>query len=216
VYIEQVVVGVFEVNCWVVWGERRAAIVFDPGGDAQRIAELLDRKSLTVAAYMLTHGHVDHVAALAELHGRYPAPIGLHPSDAAWAFTPENHMPPFYPPPDPPGGAGVSRLFRDGDSFEDGGLAYRVMATPGHTPGSVCFIFEDKDVLVSGDTLFQSSVGRTDLAGGDTRALAGSLRALAALPDRTHVCSGHGPATTVAEEKAGNLFVRTACRGGSL
>jgi glyoxylase-like metal-dependent hydrolase (beta-lactamase superfamily II) len=204
--IETLTVGAFGTNCFLVWGTSREAIVLDPGDDADRILGILREQQLTVAAYLLTHGHVDHITAVADMCQTLSAPVYIHSEDLPWAFDPDNQMPPFYSVPTPPKGA-VHPL-QDGEERSDAGLRYRVISTPGHTPGSVCFLFPDEHVLFSGDTLFAESVGRTDLPGGDSRALARSLARLAELDDRTVVYPGHGPATDMAHEKKHNYFLR--------
>jgi len=204
--IRQITVGSFQANCLIVWGGGSEAIVVDPGADAGAIRAVIDQNGLSVAAYMLTHGHMDHVSAIAELHAALPAPVGISKFDLPWAFEESNQMPPFYPPPGRP--ATIERELADGQEWNDAGLAYRVIATPGHTPGSVCFHFPAENVLLTGDTLFAGSVGRTDLPGGDSRAMNESLGRLAALPEETTVYCGHGPKTTVAHERANNFFLQ--------
>lgn len=203
--VETIIVGPFGVNCFLVWKDPCATIVVDPGGDADAIDSALSDHGLTPAAYLLTHGHVDHVSAVADLCERHPAPVALHAGDLSWAFGPLNRMLPFYDTPRRP--PAVERELADGASYTDGGLVYRVLATPGHTPGSVSFIFDDDKVLFCGDTLFAGSVGRTDLQGGDSRALTDSLRRIAAVGDDFRVYSGHGPETTIRRERASNYFL---------
>lgn len=206
--IETVVVGEFQVNCFVVSGGTDGrALVIDPGDHADRIGQALDAASLSVAAYLLTHGHMDHVSALAALCVDRPADVALHPADAQWAFTETNAMPPFYAAPHPPPD-GVTRELADGQEWTDAGLTYRVIATPGHTPGGVSFYFPEAQALFCGDTLFAGSVGRTDLPGGDPRTLSTSLRSLADLPDETRILAGHGPQTTIGDEKRTNYFMQ--------
>ena len=204
--IENIVVGEFQVNCVVVWGESNQAVVIDPGYNADLILNFLETKNLDVAAYMLTHGHMDHISALAELCGAKPAAVGMHADDQVWAFTELNQMPPFYTTPKAP--AEIERALEDGQCWNDGGLPYRVIATPGHTPGGVCFHFYDDNALVVGDTLFAGSVGRTDLPGGDSRVLKESLNRLCLLDDDLVVYPGHGPSTTIGREKRNNFFMR--------
>ncbi len=203
---ETITVGQFQVNCYLLWNDRNQALVIDPGDEADRIADAITRNGLSVAAYMLTHGHMDHISALAALHRRHPAPVGLHADDLSWAFTAGNQMPPWYGMPERP--AAIERVFADGQAYDDHGLACRIIATPGHTPGGVCLYFEQQKTLISGDTLFAGSVGRTDLPGGDSRVLTASLKRLAALPDDVVVYPGHGPATTIGHERATNFFMQ--------
>lgn len=204
-HIEGVMVGPAESNCYIVWTDAREAMVIDPGGDPDRILSVIDRHKLRVAAYPLTHGHVDHVSALAAVFDRHPAPIGMHPEDAAWAFSSRNQMPPWYGQPVLP--ADIERAYDDGQAWTDAGLTYRIMFTPGHSPGGVCFHFAEQNVLFSGDSLFRQSIGRMDLPGGNPRILAASLRRIMALPDDTRVFPGHGPETTIGEERTGNPFI---------
>ena len=204
--IETLTVGAFETNCYIVGGAAPAALVLDPGDDADRILSLLKQRQWTVAAYLLTHGHVDHVSAVADMCQAMPAPVCIHPDDLDWAFSPRNQMPPFFPAPALPNGP-LHRL-QDGHEYSAAGLTYRVVSTPGHTPGSVCFLFPDAHALLSGATLFAGSVGRTDLPGGDSRTLTASLARLATLDGKTRVYPGHGPASDMAREKAHNVFLR--------
>jgi glyoxylase-like metal-dependent hydrolase (beta-lactamase superfamily II) len=205
--IAQITVGAFGANCYIVWADPLKAVVIDPGADAPRIRACLEDNRLTVTAYMLTHGHVDHISAAADLCETHPAPVGLHRIDTQWAFEEATQMPPFYPPPGKP--SDMSRVFGDAAAWSDGGLEYEALLTPGHTPGSVCFFFRSENSLFSGDTLFAGSVGRSDLPGGDSRQLAASLKALRSLPDDVTVYPGHGPATTIGREKRTNIFMQS-------
>lgn len=204
--ISALTVGAFQMNCYVLWNTDREAIVVDPGSEPETILDFLRRRKLAVASYLLTHGHMDHISALAEVHKAFPAPVAMHSADLAWAFTASNAMPPYYPQPVRP--ACEIALLEDGGQRRDAGLDMQVLWTPGHSPGCVCLHFPAEGILVSGDTLFAGSVGRTDLPGGDSRALTRSLARLAGLPDNTRVYAGHGPSTTIGEEKRTNIFMQ--------
>ena len=206
-HVETIVVGELQANCFVVHGGSEHAIVIDPGADAARIIAVLEQRRLSVTAYILTHGHVDHVSAVGELYGAFPAPIGLHEADLEWAFRNSSQISPLYPAAKPP--PGTTRALKDDQEWSDGGLTYRIISTPGHTPGSVCVLFPEQNLLFSGDTLFAGSVGRTDLPGGSSRSLSTSLAKIALLPDYTIVYPGHGPPTNIAHEKRANFFMQS-------
>ncbi|NQT91872.1 MAG: MBL fold metallo-hydrolase [Lentisphaerae bacterium] len=199
-------VGPFQSNAYIVADDDKRALVIDPGDDADAISGLLDDNGLTVLGYLLTHGHVDHVSALADLARKRPATVAIHRADESWAFTDRNQMPPFYGMPERP--PCVDRILDDGQEWKDGSFTYRIISTPGHTPGSVCFYFESDEVLFTGDVLFAGSMGRTDLAGGDDAAMSRSLAKLAAFPDATIVYPGHGPQTAIGREKTSNMYLR--------
>ncbi len=202
--IENIVVGQLDVNCYIVAGESSPdAIVIDPGDEFERIAGLLDDKGLRPGYIVFTHAHYDHVCAAGELKSRYGAPIVMHEEERdtyrmtkelcmSWGFGEED-----FPP------AGM--VVKDGGEIVLGDLAFRVIHTPGHTPGSIC-LYGGK-ALFTGDTLFKGSVGRTDLPGGSTDMLMASLRKISSLPPETRVFSGHGEETTIGEELKNNPFL---------
>lgn len=207
---ELITVGPFEVNCAVVWGEERKALVIDPGYDAPLIQSYLDAHGLRVEAYLLTHGHADHINALNKMHAAHPAPVYLHAADERWAFGPNNQIPPCYPVPTKPDtkilNPEVSSDWKNLDPFSQG---LEVIETPGHTPGGVCYWFRQAGICFVGDTLFKGSAGRTDLPGGDARTLTASLKKLAeTLPPETRIISGHGDDTTMAHELKTNFFLQ--------
>jgi len=205
--IETIPVGPLQCNCSIIGDEAtRQAVVVDPGDEGERIARALARSGLTAVALVHTHGHFDHIGGTSELAGLTGAAIRLHPGDrflydslpaqaALFGFTAS--------PPLPPGDPIV-----DEEVIPFGGSALRAIHTPGHTPGSTCFLLEgDEPVLFSGDTLFRRSIGRTDLWGGDTEAILASIRGrLFTLPGSTPVVCGHGPGTTIEDERRHNPF----------
>lgn len=203
--IETIPVGPFQVNCNIIWGDEKEAIVIDPGYDNAVIADFLKNNHLSVAVYILTHGHADHVHDLCLIQEQYPAPIMMHEADADWAFGPSNTIAPYYGVPGEP--EKIDRLLKGNAVYTDAGLTYQVICTPGHSPGGVCIYFEKEGKLFAGDTLFRESVGRTDLPGGDARTLTESLKKLVVLPEETEVYCGHGPNTTIGYEKDHNFFM---------
>ena len=191
-------VGSFEVNCSIL-SDGTATFVVDPGAEGARIVAELERRALAPSAILLTHAHFDHIGAVAALQAKWPdLPVYVHPDDIA-AFThPLNCFPPDYP--------SVARPANLRDAREFPHAA--VIETPGHTPGGVCYHFAADKLLLSGDTLFAGSVGRTDFPGGSMPTLLASLQKLTALPDDTRVVPGHGPETTIRAEKDGNPFLK--------
>ena len=205
-------VGAFEVNCALLWSPgAREAWVIDPGEDAGTILAALRQRDLTLARILLTHGHIDHIAALDDLLRAFPeTPVAMHAADAAWAFGPLNRLPPYETVPQIPA---TLQTVDEGDLIATGALRAKVLHTPGHSPGCICFSMDDESLLFTGDTLFAGTVGRTDLPGGNGGKLARSLRRLAALPGDWTIIPGHGPETTMATECRVNPFLARCSRG---
>jgi hydroxyacylglutathione hydrolase len=207
VLVTRLVLGPLETNAWVgADDEDGPAIIIDPADDADAILDAVNGRD--VAAIVLTHKHFDHIGAVSELVARTGAPLMIHSADAADLADPVTTGGAMFgfaettPPPD--------RLLSDGDTIQAGALSLTVLHTPGHTPGGICLLAKDPArpwQLFSGDTLFAGSVGRTDLAGGDSRALSHSIASqLAGLPPETLVHPGHGPDTTIGRELRLNPF----------
>ena len=200
-------VGPLACNCTILGDEEsREAIVIDPGDEISRIQRRLAEHNLKLKQILITHGHIDHIGGALKLKKLTGAPILMNENDlpqlelmetqAAWIGVP----PPETAPPD--------------GNLPEGALVglpacpASVLYTPGHTQGSVCLHFAPMKLLIAGDTLFAGSIGRTDLPGGDMRQIIDSIHGrLLALPDETHVIPGHGPATTIGEERYGNPFL---------
>jgi hydroxyacylglutathione hydrolase len=208
VHVETLVVSLFESNCFIVRDDDRSdVLVIDPGDNAPEIIRHIQHNQWTVAAYLLTHGHVDHVSGLAEMVKAMPAPVAMHPRDSRWAFSPMAAMPPYYDAPTAP--PSIDRNLVEGQEWTDGGLHYRVLESPGHSPGGVAFYFPPEKIVFSGDSLFNGSIGRSDLPGANPKDLVASLKKLLTLPDDTIVYSGHGPATTIGAERKHNPFLQS-------
>lgn len=187
----------------------RLAIVVDPGGDFEQIQRQLDSERLTVTAIVHTHTHIDHVGATAPLQKHTGAEAHIHESDRfLYDMLPVQSALLGVPLP---AQCDMLGTLNDGFSLRAGELELGVMHTPGHTPGSVCFYCESQGqrVAFTGDTLFQRGIGRSDLWGGDGPQLLRSLKTrLLTLEDDTTVIPGHGPATTIGEERRLNPYLR--------
>ena len=212
--LEIIPVGALQVNCYVLGCTRsRQAIVIDPGDEPGAITAALDQHELRLVRVVATHAHFDHLLACRELCERTGAPFYLHPADRPVLATMRRTCMAWlgFDPGEPPAVAGE---LSDGETIEVGDVVLTVRHTPGHSPGSVTFVSEAHRRAFTGDALFAGSIGRTDLPGGDMDTLLASIRSqILSLPDDYAVLSGHGPASTVGEERRSNPFL-TAGRAG--
>jgi glyoxylase-like metal-dependent hydrolase (beta-lactamase superfamily II) len=201
-------VGMLGCNCSILGDEvSREAIVIDPGDDISEIVALLEKHGLTVKTIAITHAHIDHIGGAAKLRALTGAPVYMHADDS---FLAENlAMQAQWLGIAPPENPGIDTAAKEGDVLKAGGIEASVLHTPGHTPGSISLFLPHEKKLIAGDTLFRGSVGRTDLPGGDSAAIARSIRGkLYTLPEDTVVIAGHGDPTSIGREKRSNLFVR--------
>ena len=200
-------VGPLQCNCSILGNpETHRATVVDPGDDIQSILKILHQHQLSVEQIIITHAHIDHVGGAVRLKKITGAPIYMNQLDlpllemmdvqAGWLGI----APPEVQPPDV--------AAEDGLKLSVAGAAAEILHTPGHTQGSLCLHLPEQNLLLAGDTLFAGSVGRTDLPGGDFQTLLRSLHnCLLQLPDATRVIPGHGPATTIGQERESNPFL---------
>ena len=191
--------GQLGANCYIVADEEaRSCAVVDPGGQGRELAAWLRKQNLMPKYVLLTHGHFDHVGGVKALVAEFPGlPVYLHPGDTN--LTPELCQ-----------GLWWTDHYEDDDVLQMDGVAFRVLHTPGHTPGSVCLMAED--VLLTGDTLFAGSCGRTDFPGGSWDQLMDSFARLAALPGDYAVLSGHSEKTTLETERRSNPYMKEAMK----
>ena len=195
--IRCIVVGMIRTNCYVVYEkEQKQAVIVDPGDNADIIGKYADQIGVSVAGILLTHGHGDHFKALAELKAAYPVPVYIPADDAFRMKYQGGFVEASYEiQPD-------DVMVHDGDHISIGGMEIDAIHTPGHTEGGTCYYFRDQGVLLSGDTLFWHSWGRTDFEGGDEAQLFRSIREkLLPLPEDTLVLPGHEGTTTIREER---------------
>lgn len=204
--------GPVMTNCYLLTDtETGAWALVDPVEDFDVLFGEVITERKAPQAIIVTHGHFDHIGGLADARERYPdAPVWVHPDSAAMTESAELSGAALFGLPLRP--AKCTDFFKEGDRFQLGNLEFAVLDTPGHCPGSVTLVCDD-DAIV-GDVLFAGSVGRYDLPGASYDALAASIREkLMPLPDQTHVWPGHGPATTIGEERQSNWIVREMLAG---
>lgn len=200
-------VGPLRCNCSILGDEiSREAMVIDPGDDIDDVLTLVRKHNLKIKQIVITHAHIDHVGGAMKLRAESGAPILLNQNDyallkmldmqAAWIGVPA------------PGKVEIDRSVTSGDTVAAGSHTASVLHTPGHTEGSICLYFAAEKKLIAGDTLFAGSIGRTDLPGGSMQKILRSLHeTVLALPDETVVVPGHGPLTTIGEERDSNPFL---------
>ncbi|TQS74542.1 MBL fold metallo-hydrolase [Ornithinibacillus gellani] len=197
--------GPLGTNCYLL-SQHQEALIIDPGGDADQVIEYLESNQLKPLAILLTHAHYDHIGAVGDLRKHYGLDVYLHANEKDWLMSPELNRSLYFD------GVGYTtespeQLILPGQ-MKLGSFQFEVLHTPGHSPGSVSFVFKAEQFVVSGDVLFQQGIGRTDLPGGDTQVLVDSIRQkLYKLSDETIVYPGHGAATTIHAEKKQNPFV---------
>ena len=204
--VEPLIVGPLMSNCYIVWDEKKKqGVIIDPGDDPQDILSRVKDLGITIKYILATHGHFDHVGGVASLRQNLNAEFLAHEKDfffiedgknAANRWNVDIEQPPR---PD--------RFIKEGDKIKFGEFELEVLYTPGHSPGGVSFLYDR--MLFGGDTLFQGSIGRTDFRQGSFEDLSNSIKKrLYTLPDNTIVYTGHGPVTTIGDEKKYNAFVR--------
>lgn len=204
----KVTVGPFEVNCYLYWDSNsQKGIIIDPGAEAGHIIDNIRQANFIPQAILLTHGHGDHIAAIPQLKEKYDLPVYIGENDKELLLNPDKNLsallgePLIITPPD--------YLLEDEQLLDIRGLLLKVLSTPGHTPGGVCFLDEKEGLLFTGDTLFYGSIGRTDLVGGSYETLIASIHnKILTLPDEIVCYPGHGPQTTVGGERINNPFLK--------
>jgi hydroxyacylglutathione hydrolase len=208
--IDTLIVGPLEVNCYLVWDDQTGqGVVIDPGDQPDMIAKRLADKKIKPLAILLTHGHGDHLAGVAALKKQFEIPVVCGRGEEELLTDPAKNLstwletPVVAPPPD--------QVVDDEELLVFGTLAFRVLATPGHSPGGVCYLLEESGKLICGDTIFQGSVGRTDFPGSSMDQLLDSIRRkILTLPNGVICYPGHGPSTTVGAERVNNPFLTGA------
>lgn len=204
--IHSLVLGMVQTNCYIIVNdETKEAVIIDPADEADRISRFIEKYELKPAAVLLTHGHFDHMMAVLGLKDKYGVDVYVHELEKEVMESPVKNGCAMI-------GARVSispdKLFKDRDSLVFGGMLFEVIFTPGHTQGGVCFYMPQVKKLICGDTLFAGSVGRTDLPTGSMGTLIRSIKErLMVLSDDVEALPGHGPSTTIGDERKYNPFL---------
>lgn len=198
--------GPLWTNGYLLWDEKGTAFFVDPGGDPSEVIDFIKGENLLLKAVILTHGHADHILGVASMVASTGAMVMIHRSDEELLSEKDKNLSSHLGTDCPV--LKSDRVFEDGDDLKIGSMNISIIHTPGHTMGSSCLLVSDGEdrILLSGDTLFARSIGRTDLPGGDPHLIGLSLSKLTSLEDNLKVLPGHGPETTIGVEKKQNPF----------
>ncbi|WP_033541927.1 MBL fold metallo-hydrolase [Planococcus sp. CAU13] len=207
--IEMRELGPVQTNCYIVSNSEKECLIFDPGEEADKIVELLKKRELKPLAILLTHAHFDHIGAVDELRDMYSIPVYLHFAERDWLGRPNLNGSGKYAALPDYRVKEADILIHDEKNLAIGSFAMELLHTPGHSPGSITYVFREQGFAIVGDTLFRGSIGRTDLIDGSETKLLKSIRThILSLPSDTVLFPGHGPDTTLEEESRSNPFLR--------
>ncbi|GGH79726.1 glyoxylase-like metal-dependent hydrolase (beta-lactamase superfamily II) [Pullulanibacillus pueri] len=204
----QMPLGAIQTNAYILENDNKEALIIDPGAEAEKVMTFIKDHALKPLAILLTHAHFDHIGALEAIRNTLHLPVYLHAHEQEWLSDPEKNGSTLFPMVEACRCQPAEHVLTEEQNLQIGNFNCRVLETPGHSPGSVAYYFDDDAVVFSGDALFYGSIGRTDLYGGDQDVLIQSINdKLFSLPSHTVVAPGHGMETTIGYEKQTNPFL---------
>lgn len=205
---EQIPLGPLQTNCYLLANSRHSCLIIDPGEEGRRLINHIEKRKLKPQAILLTHAHFDHIGAVDAIRDKYNVPVYIHERETKWLMDPSLNGSQYF-------GVGemvrlkpANKIIAKEGQMTVGDFSFEVLETPGHSPGSISLYFREKGLVISGDALFQGSIGRTDLPGGNHEQLLNSIhKKLLSLSESTQVLPGHGPTTTIEIEMNSNPFL---------
>ena len=204
----QIPLGPLQTNCYLLTKEDKTCLIFDPGEESDKLSSYIQQQQLKPLAIILTHAHFDHIGAVDDIREDFAIPVYIHENEEDWLTDPDLNGSNKYEMIRTVRGRRADHLITREQEMAIGDFRFQIYETPGHSPGSISLYFEDAQLVISGDALFNGSIGRTDLPFGNHNQLLKSIHdKLLILPEDTIVLPGHGPITTIGQEMDSNPFL---------
>ncbi|CAM3953486.1 MBL fold metallo-hydrolase [Lederbergia lenta] len=205
---KQIPLGAYQTNCYILYNADKQCIIFDPGSEGDALNTFISQEEYKPLAIVLTHAHFDHIGAVDIVRDKWNIPVYIHELEKDWLANPSLNGSGRFPVGDLIKARDADKLLSNEKDLQIGPFSFKLLHTPGHSPGSLSFYVNDMNIVFAGDTLFSGSIGRTDLTEGSHEQLILSIKnKLLTLPEATAVLPGHGPATTVERERSSNPFL---------